>query len=103
MRSKSDTTVAAASGDLPNILSCGCVGGHRSDERFYTSARRDDGRTVALAGPYATHDDALAALSGDKQRVWDSGDPKAPWYAYGTFGAMAGANVRPVFGERGEA
>jgi hypothetical protein len=90
---------AQASGDLPAVLTCGCVGGHRSDERFYTSARRDDGRTVALTGPYETHDEALAALPAARQMAWDSGDPKAPWYAYGTFSAMDGAVVRPVFGE----
>lgn len=89
---------ANASGDLPNLLPCGCAGGHRSDERFYTSARRKDGCTIALTGPYATHDEALAALPDARRRAWDSGDPKAPWYTYGTFGAVTGAIVRPVFG-----
>lgn len=63
---------------------------------YYTSARRDNGDAVALTGPYLTHVEALAAVPADRARAYDV-DPRAPWYAYGTFAAKPGATIKPVF------
>lgn len=82
-------------GALRPVLSCGCVD-HTPGRVFYTSARRDDGRHVALSGPYAEHSAALAALDADKARAMDS-DPRGVWYAYGTFAADASYPVSVAF------
>lgn len=80
---------------VARVYSCGCIGGHVSGETFYTSARREDGRAVALSGPYLHHGTALRALPGDRQWAQEvSGDPRAEWYAYGTFSTRAGAEVK---------
>lgn len=65
---------------------------------FYTSAQNDKGQYIALTGPYPTHEAALAAVEADKKVAWDR-DPRAPWYAYGTFSAPVGNAIRPVLRE----
>ena len=51
---------------------------------YYVSCRRDDGKTVFLAGPFRNdHAAALAMVdraSAEANRV----DVRAPWYYYGT-------------------
>lgn len=79
----------------PKHDGCDC-GTNPEGTAYYTSARRDDGKVVALTGPYATHVEALEALPADRDRAYDS-DPRAPWYAYGTFAAKPGASVKAVF------
>lgn len=76
---------------------CGC-GANPAGTRYYTSAMRDDGRVVALSGPYGTHGEAVARVDADNAKACASGDPKAHWYAYGTFAAMGDTVVKPVFG-----
>lgn len=79
-------------GSIRPVFSCGC-NDHPRDGAYYTSARRDDGRFVALSGPYASHAEALDALPGDRE--WTHGVVvRAPWLAYGTFAAPAGAVVK---------
>lgn len=75
---------------LRPVLTCGCVD-HPVGSAFYSSAQYG-GRTIALSGPYATHDEALAAVRHDREWA-QARDPRAPWYAYGTFAATAGARV----------
>ena len=67
------------------VLACGCTD-HTPGRVFYSSARNDQGAHVALSGPYETHTEALAAIERDQAWAYDV-DPKAPWYAYGTFAA----------------
>lgn len=49
---------------------------------FYVSVTNGK-KYVALAGPYDTHDAALAAVPEARRKAFDA-DPRAPWYAYGT-------------------
>jgi hypothetical protein len=80
------------------ICSCWC---NPVGTRYFTSVQRKDGRTVALSGPYYTHQEALDALSGDRARAWDA-DPRGPWYSYGTFAVLGGQDIRPVFEKGGD-
>lgn len=53
---------------------------------FWVSAQRDDGRRAIIAGPYDTHEAALA----DVRRVTLAAcrvDDRAWWYAWGTAGS----------------
>lgn len=72
------------------VLGCGCSD-HPVGVGFYTSAQNDAGRFVALSGPYQTHGEALGKVAEDRDWTHDVlGDPRAPWYAYGTMSALVG-------------
>lgn len=77
----------------PEHAGCDCAA-NPPGTAYYTSAR-DHGRYVALSGPFATHVAALEALPAARAQAYEL-DPRAPWYAYGTFAAKPGATVRPV-------
>lgn len=52
---------------------------------YYVTARRENGDAVLLAGPFRDdHAAALAMVPRASRAAIDSGDPRAPWYAYGT-------------------
>jgi hypothetical protein len=52
---------------------------------YYVSARRDDGRYALLVGPFRDdHAKALSLVDKATDAAWNSGDPRAPWYFYGT-------------------
>lgn len=83
------------------ICVCGeirCPGAHGD---YWVTVRNNHGDYRFLAGPYKTHVAALAKLREAKKRAWDSGDPRAPWYAYGTARTTTGsANlIRAIFGK----
>lgn len=49
---------------------------------FYVTAH-NGAKYIALAGPYETHDAALAKVEAATRRAYDV-DVRAPWYTYGT-------------------
>lgn len=52
---------------------------------YYVSALRDNGDHAPLVGPFRDdHAKALSLVSVATKAAMDSGDPRAPWYAYGT-------------------
>jgi hypothetical protein len=57
--------------------------GHPEGANFYVTVMRDDGKAVALSGPYKTHEEALAMVDTARRWAWDV-DPRGPWYSYGT-------------------
>ena len=67
-----------------NGLRCHCGERHYQSGRYYVTVRRDDGDSRALAGPFAEHDEALAWVDRATRAAYDSGDPRAHWYSYGT-------------------
>lgn len=73
-------------------INCPGDGGH-----YYVTARNDDGRYVALLGPFETHAEALANVQRGTRLAYDSGDPRAPWYAYGTARRKDGQPWRTAF------
>lgn len=56
--------------------------------RFYVSVI-DGARYAFLAGPFATHEEALAKVDAARKRA-DEVDPRAWFYAYGTAQAPEG-------------
>jgi hypothetical protein len=54
-----------------------------ADGWYYVTVRRDDGATVAICGPYRTHEAALAMVRPGREAA-ERYDPRAVWYAYGT-------------------
>lgn len=66
------------------------------DTTYYTSAK-DGERYVALTGPFETHLEALEAVPGARTKAYEY-DTRACWYAYGTFAAKPGAEIKVVFG-----
>ena len=82
-----------AEGRVVPVLSCGCDAGSHDGRDFYTSVRREDGRHVAISGPYRHHATALDEVADD--RAWaQERDPRAVWYAFGTMSVARGASVR---------
>lgn len=64
---------------------------------FYVSVVEPDGRQrrALLAGPYATHEDALAAVWSVKHRAMDAD----PWMAFNAFGTSGSDEpLTSVFG-----
>lgn len=61
---------------------------------YYTSAKRDDGRAIALSGPYVAHVEALGALPRDIRWCHEVDCVHAPWLGYGTFAARPGSEVK---------
>lgn len=52
---------------------------------YYVSARKTNGDTRLLSGPYVNdHAAALADVDTYAEMVMNLGDPNAIWYAYGT-------------------
>lgn len=52
---------------------------------YYVSCRREDGKTICLAGPFRDdHAKALELRDAAAQLAINSNDPRAPWYSYGT-------------------
>ena len=49
---------------------------------FYTDIRREGSGTLLLAGPYRTHDEALAAFDWSRDLALNYG----PWHAFDYFG-----------------
>jgi hypothetical protein len=66
-----------------------------TDRAFYYVSCVDFQRRALLAGPYATHPEALAKV--DKVRAMGvKADPRADFYAFGTSGSDE--SVKTVFG-----
>jgi hypothetical protein len=66
-----------------------------TDRAFYYVSCVDFQRRTLLAGPYATHPEALAKV--DKVRAMGGkADPRAAFYAFGTAGSDE--SVKTVFG-----
>lgn len=67
-------------------LWCQCgQGKHRQNHSYYVSVL--DGTSMVLAaGPYQEHGEALAQVDrvNELVRTKYRGDPREPWYAYGT-------------------
>jgi hypothetical protein len=53
------------------------------DEFFVTCWDAETGRKAKLAGPFATHDDALAAVEPARKSACDK-YPAAHWFYFGT-------------------
>jgi len=48
---------------------------------YYVSVRNEKGKTRIVRGPYASHREAMLAI---RETETTCGDPRAPWYAWGT-------------------
>ena len=52
---------------------------------YYVSCRRDNGDAVMLAGPFRDdHAKAVSLVWAATNAAMNCGDPRAPWYSYGT-------------------
>jgi hypothetical protein len=80
--------------------------------RFFYVSVIDGKRRALLAGPYDTHDEALALVEQVRRKAYDI-DPKSHFYAFGTagsdeelrtlFGKVAPEQAKPTHVERLEA
>lgn len=75
-------------------LWCQCGARHHQSAHYYVTCRRDNGDVALLAGPYSEHHEALAILPRVTALAYESGDPHAPWYSYGTM-AYQPTVIRP--------
>jgi hypothetical protein len=64
-------------------LNCHCGERHSQGVGYYVSVRNDRGEARLLAGPYAEHHQALAALPRAKDLACEY-DARGHWYSYGT-------------------
>lgn len=61
-----------------------CLIDNDSEKVYYVTMRRDDGAYRFLSGPFDNHCHALADVTRCVNLAHKSGDPRAPWYYYGT-------------------
>jgi len=81
---------------------CECGKTHNGKEVFYVTVKKGANYRF-LAGPYATHAEALGQVQKATGIVYQM-DANAPWYAYGTAGMeKAGDNPTGLFNEQMEA
>ena len=69
-------------------ITCTCGQAHHPGARYYASVRRDDVVIVLAAGPYLSHQEALAVVDDVREIAVECYNPdgRAYWYAYGTVG-----------------
>lgn len=92
---RASRAVAAYVHAAPPMAHEGCdCNGNPPGTLYYTSAK-DGERYVALTGPFGTHLEALEALGEARTKAYEY-DTRACWYAYGTFAAKPGAEIRVV-------
>lgn len=79
------------------LTPCPCGGEHHEGAAYYASVIEDpqrgpDSRMVLAAGPFPTHQEALAQVDRVRTAVLERWNPngRAHWYGYGTVAVKAG-------------
>ena len=65
-------------------MSCGCGARHHVGAQYYASVTDGPDRVILAAGPYRTHQEALAVVNDVWETVTERYGESAHWYAYGT-------------------
>lgn len=81
---------------MADLCVCGIV--HTTEAQYFASVV-DAGRTGLLAGPFATHPEALAVVP-TVRALAERRDPWSHFYAFGTVAMPAGCEATGLFNDQ---